>query len=445
MLHKVVTENINNVCVSSLSDLNSDTYSFKNVPDDLLALISVFLSTKEKAFLARLRIDMPTVRFFRAQISINQLFYLLANNDIKNKNTLALTAKPIISNVFKNLIAAIYHLSVPNEDEINSILEKKINPILLMIDFVLAKDPSIAFQPINFVDHLGHELSCSILEYAYASKYPVVQHLIYEHAKCAPSGVILAEKLLLGIDRKCIEYDLTLMMSNKLIFPLTPTPTLIKQFRSKTQFTLYLWGSLNGEWQLNELNFEDQALFPGHIFPSVFNSTIVTCSLELTLEMQAVLKKHHSPIHFDIQEYLRATKSFIQKFPAMQVVQHAQWSACETESKKIGKTQKKFPTWLALLWCSDATFDAMFAVNKVILHLIHLDLEYSGEPFYGKDLGELYSIYKGKNRAQGRIYTQTFMNGAAARRLAPLDLAAMTAVSAVTPINSEEFKRCFSP
>jgi hypothetical protein len=269
----------------------------------------------------------------------------------------------------------------------------------------------------------------------------MLRDMIFKHAqsiqvkKGIESGEKRASQQLREWDQQAYNYDLTLARAEGDTFPsLKKMPALIKQYSEQGEDKIFQWGDVNGEWQLTELDSDAKKLFAHLNFPDTSNKLSITSSRDqITTGMYDALKKGHTLTHFDLDEYVRVTDAFLKKYPANVPVPQAQWDACDTDSYKIGHAQKKFPAWLAAIWCSAIPFHPLSDVKRLIAapDVCRLKLYY-GEDFFDGRLGRDFSIHSFA-RAGTRVAARwrVLRSGIAAVGGGEIDLVAMATLCKV--------------
>jgi hypothetical protein len=260
------------------------------------------------------------------------------------------------------------------------------------------------------------------------------------------------------MDQKAYNYDLILVRCAHDTFPiLKKIPALIKDDEDK----IFQWGNLNGEWQLTELVEDNKEAFLHLNFPHNSNASITLATDQITREMYDILKKAHTVAHFDLGEYLSAATYVSNKYPINQPIPDDQHAEFNIDSHKIGKAQKKFPAWLAGLWCLACPFAPIPDFKKLIknpntyylklsdLSVANLRQEHLQEvDFFRDNLGKDHSLYKGNGAliAKGTLISRD-MHGTILpnERDLLLDMDAMRNLDVVMSDELNKFKRLLNP
>jgi hypothetical protein len=213
-------------------------------------------------------------------------------------------------------------------------------------------------------------------------------------------------------------------------------------FKHKGEDKIFQWGDVNGEWNTRELNDDTKLLF-SHLnyFPDTFGKPITISSDQITMDMYDALKKGHTPAHFDLDEYIRVTDAFIKKWPVyVPGLSSAQLQESYTDGAKIGHIQKKFPAWIAAIWCSTIQFKTLPDFKHIIAaaNVCRLKLDYRKD-FFDNSLGK--SEYVGKTSYGGRPECGTAALCSGWGDGLAFDLAAMAALCNVITDELGKFKK----
>ncbi len=347
-------------------------------------------------------------------------------------------------NLFKSALALKKLLPLvvryeSDEKAIETAIAAGVNPILQEVNTILMQYPRLALKRDYITDKSGRKKYWSPLEAAHWSGNWELRNLMIEHAQSIPGkekGKSAVGEQLREWDQQAYDYDLILMRAEKDTFPiLKKIPALIKQYNEPGEAKIFQWGDVNGEWQLSELEGDTKELFAHLDFPDTSSKMPVTMkSDQITIAMYDALKKGHTVAHFDLDEYVRVTTGFVNKYPAGVGIPRAQFDECDRDSYKIGRAEKKFPAWLAAVWCAEIPF---FPVPDFNLLIKRPDVYRSKLLFYGRDIKDFFddklgrdcSIYKSvmPRALSGRGWTLLI-----SPRMAPaVDLVAMAALSKV--------------
>jgi tetratricopeptide (TPR) repeat protein len=346
----------------------------KTMPEDVLVeKQSAFLDLSDLAHLSQT--DKRHHKLFKPKLALQQLLGLVVNYEIDEKKIIAAQ-------------------------------KAEVNPILQQVNRLLTQDPNLALKRGYTTDLSGRKRYWSPLEAAHWSNNWVLREMIFKHAQSIPakeyieSGEIRASQQIREWDQQAYNYDLTLMRAEGDLFPpLKKIPALIKQYSEQGEDKIFQWGDVNGEWRLRELDSDAKKLFIHLNFPDISSKPPLTTPSDLiTPDMYNILKKGHTPAHFDLCEYIDAVIDFLKKWPLTVEVPRAQTNECKIDSFKIGHTQMKFPAWLAAVWCSVISIPLLPDGKPLIdePHVCRLTLTFGGNFFDGL-LGENYSIYRGRN------------------------------------------------
>jgi hypothetical protein len=271
-----------------------------------------------------------------------------------------------------------------------------IHPIHKQIHSLLVQNPSLALKKDYIIDHDGRKRYWSPLEAAFWLGNWEICNILFYVTRSAGLGSA-AETQLRKWRQQAYNYDIRIIYVEAGVLPnkvlLEDMPALIKEAGSDK---LFLWGNLNGEWSMTEL--EEDAI---RVFSNVFLSDVcpdkhtTLASDEISFEMYEVLKKGHTVARFDLNEYIKVTTEFAIKWPIDGHMHKDQYGKCDNDSFKIGKTQRKFPAWLAGIWCSDTSFKQPIDFENLIRQpeACYLKL-YQGLHFFDKELGYEFSVVK---------------------------------------------------
>ena len=337
-------------------------------------------------------------------------------------------------------------------------LLKNINPVLRELKLLLRQQPALALQRGYTIDYRGGRRYWSALEAAYWMGNWEICNIIMTSLQTGGFAA-QAKDQLINWDTQSFNYNLYLLHAGteasnsrqlpmiikkddqlllreevngnqqQIEFSLRSVPTLIKQ-----ENTFYLWGNVNGAWQYTKLADNLADLLATLPFPTRGSTDFTLLNSEqISREIFTALKPAHTIAHFNLEEYIHSTQSFIEKYPADAAVPQTEWVNRESVSYQIGKAQQKFPAWLAAIWCMKIPFSPAPDFTA----LIHDPLGYrltltNNNHFFTANLGVTYSIFKDKQGLAvqgvpaGKNYAGSF--AVQANHAVADDLAAMVAL-----------------
>jgi len=370
---------------------------------------SSIIGAIEKALLAHKVISKPD---FKTMLDAGLAETVSSFLDISDLEHLSQTDKshhklfkPKIA--LKKLLALIVNYEMKDEKKIQSAIARGINPILEEVDLLLKQDPTLALKRDHITDLSGRKYYWSPLEAAHWTGNWVLRKMIFKHAQSIPqkagqlSGEMRAAEQIREWDQQAYNYDLFLIRAEQgeeFRLLTKNIPTLIKQYSEEGEDKIFQWGDVNGEWQLTELDGDTKKLFAHLNFPDTSSKQPTTTpSNQITTGMYDAFKKGHTPAHFDLDEFVRVAHAFHKKYPFDASVPEAKRNECNTDGWKIGHAQKKFPAWLAAVWCSTTIRFRRLPDAKHLIatpDVCRLQLFHQAD-FFSPHLGKNFSIYKG--------------------------------------------------
>jgi tetratricopeptide (TPR) repeat protein len=224
--------------------------------------------------------------------------------------------KPVLA--LKKLLHLVVRYEL-DEDKIKEAIANGVNPILQEVNALLTQDSSLALKRNHTTDHSGRKRYWSPLEAAYWSGNWELCNMMIKHISSGEMSAT-AEEQLREWDQQAYHYDLILMRAEAGASPdlekLEKKPALIKQYNEDGKDKIFQWGDVNGEWHLTELEGDTKQLFANLDFPNTSsNKPITMTSDQITKDMYDALKKGHTVAHFDLDEYVRVTTVFVNKYP----------------------------------------------------------------------------------------------------------------------------------